>query len=214
MPASNPSAEPRRDHLFKPGYDPRRMHQDHSKRKQRLAIEELCREHADIAVAYIAGLIADTDAEHETRLKAANSLLDRAYGKAVDRVAIKQVGGDANSDARLLTTDQIIALLTPAALESTPQESCQQTFIDGCEEAKREGNEVFIPAHSDAIESGYIVVGDTASDGSGDPQHGDQAVMAGSDQPGAWPWDIEEVGDSNQAGDDRRSETTPLGDLK
>jgi len=214
MPASNPSAEPRRDHLFKPGYDPRRMHQDHSKRKQRLAIEELCREHADIAVAYIAGLIADTDAEHETRLKAANSLLDRAYGKAVDRVAIKQVGGDANADARLLTTDQIIALLTPAALESTPQESCQQTFIDGCEEAKREGNEAFIPAHSDAIESGYIVVGDEVADSSGLLQP-DSRVAAHLEQPGAWPWsDTEQEAASRQADDDRRSETTPLGDLK
>lgn len=214
MPASSQSAEPRRDHLFKPGYDPRRMHQDHSKRKQRLAIEELCREHADIAVAYIAGLIADTDAEHETRLKAANSLLDRAYGKAVDRVAIKQVGGDANADARLLTTDQIIALLTPAALESTPQESCQQTFIDGCEEGKTEGKEVIIPANSDALESSYIVVGDTASDGSGDQQQGDQ-VAAQCDAPGAWPWsDTDQEAAGREADDDQRSDDTPPSDLK
>jgi len=199
---------------FRAGFDPRRNNPVITKRRITKAIEEMCREHSELAVSFIAGLIADTEADDAVRLKAAETMLDRAYGKAVDRVAIKQVGGDANADARLLTTDQIIALLTPAALESTPQESCQQTFIDGCEEAKREGNEAFIPANSDAIESSYIVVGDTAQPGSGDPQPSDQAVMAGSDQPGAWPWDIEEVGDSNQADDDRRSETTPLGDLK
>ena len=196
---------------FSKGYDPRRVMP--TKRKLNKAIEEMCREHSELAVSFIAGLIADTEADDAVRLKAAETMLDRAYGKAVDRVAIKQVGGDANADARLLTTDQIIALLTPAALESTPQESCQQTFIDGCEEAKREGNEVFIPANSDALESSYIVVGDTASDGNDDPQHGDHAAHC--DAPGAWPWsDTDQEAAGREADDDQRSDDTPPSDLK
>ena len=213
MPASSQS-QVNQGGPFRAGYDPRRNNPVITKRRITKAIEEMCREHSELAVSFIAGLIADTEADDAVRLKAAETMLDRAYGKAVDRVAIKQVGGDANADARLLTTDQIIALLTPAALESTPQESCQQTFIDGCEAAKREGNEAFIPAHSDAIESGYIVVGDTASDGMDDPQHGDH-VAAQCDAPGAWPWDdTGEEAASRHEEDDRRSEDTPPSDLK
>jgi hypothetical protein len=181
---------------FSKGYDPRRVMP--TKRKLNKAIEEMCREHSELAVSFIAGLIADTEADDAVRLKAAETMLDRAYGKAVDRVAIKQVGGDSSADARLLTTDQIIALLTPAALESTPQESCQE----------------IISSLSVTPESSYIVVGDGVADGSEEPQHGDH-VAAQCDAPGAWPWsDTEEEAAGRHQDDDRRSEGTPPGDLK
>jgi hypothetical protein len=181
---------------FSKGYDPRRVMP--TKRKINKAIEEMCREHSELAVSFIAGLIADTGADDAVRLKAAETMLDRAYGKAVDRVAIKQVGGDANADARLLTTDQIIALLTPAALESTPQESCQQIISS--------------PIENDSThESGYIVVGDTGD--SDALKHSDHATQC--DLPGAWPWsDTGEEAASRHQDDDQRSETTPPCNLK
>jgi len=192
MPPGNAASGTNNPGAFNVGYDPRRV--TPTKRQINRAIEELCKEHAGLAVACLAGLISDPEQDGEVRRKASNDILDRAYGKAVDRIAIAQVGGDQARDARLLSTEDIIRMLTPKALEN-------------------EGNEAFIPAHSDAIESSYIVVGDTAQPGSGDLQHGDLDA-AQCDAPGAWPWDTEQEGDSNQAGDDRRSEDTPLGDLK
>lgn len=195
MPTINPVVDNENRGAFRPGYDPRRVVAP--KRKITKAIEELCKEHAELAVATLAGLIADTEIEAETRRKACNDLLDRAYGKAVDRVAIKQVGGDANADARLLTTDQIIALLTPAALESTPQEACQENNSSECA----------------TLESIYIVVGDSEP-GSEDVQSADDAEDQ-CDAPGAWPWsDTEEEAAIGQQGDAVRSDTTPVGDLK
>ena len=55
-------------------------------------MEELCKQHAEDAVAYLANLLQDTEANPKERLVAAGELLDRGYGKAVDRVAIQQVG--------------------------------------------------------------------------------------------------------------------------
>jgi len=193
MPPGNAASGTNNPGAFNVGYDPRRV--TPTKRQINKAIEELCKEHAGLAVACLAGLISDPEQDGEVRRKASNDILDRAYGKAVDRIAIAQVGGDQARDARLLSTEDIIRMLTPKALEN-------------------EGNEAFIPAHSDAIEGGYIVVGDTASDGSGDPQHGDHAA-AQCDAPGAWPWsDTEQEAASRQAEDDRRSEDTPPSDLK
>ena len=193
MPSGNAASGTNNPGAFNVGFDPRRV--TPTKRQINRAIEELCKEHAGLAVACLAGLISDPEQDGEVRRKASNDILDRAYGKAVDRIAIAQVGGDQARDARLLSTEDIIRMLTPKALEN-------------------EGNEVFIPAHSDAIESGYIVVGDQVADGSGLLQP-DSRVAAHLEQPGAWPWsDTEQEAASNQADDDRRSETTPLGDLK
>jgi hypothetical protein len=169
-----------------------------TKRQINRAIEELCKEHAGLAVACLAGLISDPEQDGEVRRKASNDILDRAYGKAVDRIAIAQVGGDQARDARLLSTEDIIRMLTPKALENDPQEACQAIISTGCE----------------TLESSYIVVGDTEQSGSDDPHHGD-TVAAHLEQPGAWPWsDTEEEAASRHQDDDRRSEDTPLGDLK
>ena len=193
MPSGNAASGTNNPGAFNVGFDPRRV--TPTKRQINRAIEELCKEHAGLAVACLAGLISDPEQDGEVRRKASNDILDRAYGKAVDRIAIAQVGGDQARDARLLSTEDIIRMLTPKALEN-------------------EGNEVFIPANSDALESGYIVVGDEVADGSGLLQP-DSRVAAHLEQPGAWPWsDTEQEAASRQADDDRRSETTPLGDLK
>ena len=55
-------------------------------------MEELCKQHAEGAVAYLAELLADPKANAKERIVAASELLDRGYGKSVDRVAIQQVG--------------------------------------------------------------------------------------------------------------------------
>jgi len=72
--------------------DSRRYIPDGAKGKVRKAVEELCKQHAEDAVAYLANLLQDSDANPKERLVAAGELLDRGYGKAVDRVAIQQVG--------------------------------------------------------------------------------------------------------------------------
>ena len=72
--------------------DSRRYIPDGAKGKVRKAVEELCKQHAEDAVAYLANLLQDPDANPKERLVAAGELLDRGYGKAVDRVAIQQVG--------------------------------------------------------------------------------------------------------------------------
>ena len=72
--------------------DSRRYIPDGAKGKVRKAVEELCKQHAEDAVAYLANLLQDTEANPKERLVAAGELLDRGYGKAVDRVAIQQVG--------------------------------------------------------------------------------------------------------------------------
>ena len=50
-----------------------------SEHKKRMA--ELAREHADTAMAALAEIAADEDADARARIAAAVSILDRAYGK-------------------------------------------------------------------------------------------------------------------------------------
>ena len=90
---------------FKKGYDPRRNVL--GAWRNRLAIkqlEALAIEHAEDAIATLASQMNDKSAADNDRARAATALLDRAFGRPVDRVAIKQLGdtggiGDVSGDS-------------------------------------------------------------------------------------------------------------------
>ena len=54
----------------------------------RLAIEDVALRHAESAIATICAIMDDTDVHPQHRLSAANTLLDRAFGKVDQRLAI------------------------------------------------------------------------------------------------------------------------------
>lgn len=92
------------------GYAARRIQQ---------SIEEQAGRHGHKALKFLVNLIGDKDAPIKERRLAADSVLDRAYGKPVDRLAIAQVSGDGASQVVAeLTTDQLIARLT--SMGTTP----------------------------------------------------------------------------------------------
>ena len=62
------------------------------------ALEELCRAHAETAVDLLRDTIADPDAPIQARLTAARELLDRGFGKSVDRSVALQLNKSADSD--------------------------------------------------------------------------------------------------------------------
>ena len=67
-------------------------------------LEALAIEHAEDAIATLASQMNDKSAADNDRARAATALLDRAFGRPVDRVAIKQLGdtggiGDVSGDS-------------------------------------------------------------------------------------------------------------------
>jgi hypothetical protein len=56
-------------------------------------------------------VLEDKDAPHKDVVTAANSLLDRAHGKAVDRIQVANLGNDVGNTASL-TRDELMARLT------------------------------------------------------------------------------------------------------
>lgn len=60
-------------------------------------IEELCRDQAEAAVQVLTAIITDPDASYRDRLAAAREILDRGYGKPVDRSVAIQLGNQAGS---------------------------------------------------------------------------------------------------------------------
>lgn len=91
----------------------------YAQRRMRETVEELCRPHGEKVVNFLLSTMLDDEQPIKERVRCGVELLDRGYGRPVDRVAIAQVGGDTSQAAPLLTTAQLIAALTPA-LEHTP----------------------------------------------------------------------------------------------
>ena len=102
---------------FKVGPDPRRYRHDEKRRKARLTVEELAKEYTEDAFNKLAELLNSDNPKMV--LEAATQILDRGHGKAVDRVAIQQVGEGQRSIADA-DPDPLIRLLesrTGALLE-------------------------------------------------------------------------------------------------
>lgn len=69
-------------------------------------VKELARQWTGEAISTLASIMGDGAAPHSARVKASESLLDRAWGKAESTVNVKQ-----NNDVRELSTAEILAAL-------------------------------------------------------------------------------------------------------
>ena len=76
-------------------------------------LERLCRESADEALALLVDTIRNPDADHRLRLQAAREVLDRGFGKPVDRSAVLNLNGSGDQ-AGTMTRDQLIAIAAGA----------------------------------------------------------------------------------------------------
>lgn len=97
---------------FKPGHDPRRHMNGPIDGAKQKSIERLATEHAEQAVGTILEIMGDETSPAQTRLAAAAELLNRGFGKSVDRSV--QVTLDQNGDrpAKQLTRDELMARLS------------------------------------------------------------------------------------------------------
>ena len=60
-------------------------------------LTERCREHSEEAMATILEIMRDVGQEGAVRLKAAQTILDRGFGKAVQQTQLTNVDGDGNT---------------------------------------------------------------------------------------------------------------------
>lgn len=79
------------------------------------ALEDIARNHAEEAVATLVDLLR-TGSDGAKRA-AAEALLDRAFGKPIDRQAVLQLGGNSQGDAEALTKAQLLRIASGALSE-------------------------------------------------------------------------------------------------
>ena len=96
---------------FSKGFDPRRNTKGNYLYRERATVEQKFREHTETALKALLAVLEDKDAPHKDIVTAANSLLDRAHGKAVDRIQVANLGNDVGNTASL-TRDELMARLT------------------------------------------------------------------------------------------------------
>lgn len=79
-----------------------------------MAVRDLAREHADQAIAVLAAIMRDEEAQASARISAATEILNRGYGRPVDQKAMLVLGQqvDAHRTARDLTTREIMDLIS------------------------------------------------------------------------------------------------------
>ena len=82
-----------------------------SRAKQR-TIEAVATEYADEAVDALRSVYRDESAPPAARVMAAKEMLDRGYGKSVDRIAVAQLNDEAKGSGRKLTRDELMAHLS------------------------------------------------------------------------------------------------------
>ena len=96
---------------FSKGFDPRRNLKGGYLMRERATVEQKFREHTETALRALLAVLEDKEAPHKDVVNAANSLLDRAHGKAVDRIQVANLGNDAGNTTSL-TRDELMARLT------------------------------------------------------------------------------------------------------
>ena len=110
---------------FKKGHDPRRHVTGPYMQKKRISIEMVCQEKAEKALETLMKVIEDDDAQDKDMVNAANSLLDRAFGKSVDRVQVAQIKDGGGSGA-VLTRDELMLRLTQRYTEDAVDAEYQE----------------------------------------------------------------------------------------
>ena len=96
---------------FSKGFDPRRNLKGQYLLRERATVEDKFRQHSQEALDALLSVLKDSESPAKDVVNAANSLLDRAYGKAVDRVQVATLGNDGGNTASL-TRDELMARLT------------------------------------------------------------------------------------------------------
>jgi len=82
-------------------------------------LEQLCNQHADVAVQFLVDTLQDTNAPTSERRRAATELLDRGFGRPVDRQVIAQIGKESHQGSgNSLTSDQLRAIAAGAILDA------------------------------------------------------------------------------------------------
>lgn len=113
---ANPN--PSKSGQFKPGYDPRRYVA--KSLKDRKSLTDLCKMHTEAAVKAIVSIMHDKESKPSDVLKAANSLLDRAYGTPANTVQMQLVNADSGGDVTSLSNEELRYLLAKKLMEAPP----------------------------------------------------------------------------------------------
>jgi hypothetical protein len=134
---------------FSKGFDPRRNTKGQYLQRERATVEQKFREHTETALKALLAVLEDKDAPHKDIVTAANSLLDRAHGKAVDRIQVANLGNDVGNTASL-TRDELMARLTQQYTEPT------QDTVSDLEDADEDAD--YADKDEDIEEADYEVI--------------------------------------------------------
>jgi hypothetical protein len=80
-------------------------------RRIRESIEELAMPHAERALQRILDVMDSPDSNSRDILLAATQILDRAYGRAVDRVQVQALSGGGSANPEALSSQALMALV-------------------------------------------------------------------------------------------------------
>ena len=97
---------------FKPGHDPRRHMNGPLDGAKQKTIERMATEHAETAVGTILEIMGDESSPAQTRLAAAAEMLNRGFGKSVDRSVQVTLDQHGNTPTKQLTRDEIMERLS------------------------------------------------------------------------------------------------------
>lgn len=122
---------------FSKGFDPRRNLKGQYLLRERATVEDKFRQHSQEALDALLAVLKDSESPAKDVVNAANSLLDRAYGKAVDRVQVATLGNDSGNTASL-TRDELMARLTQQYTE--PEKDVTNDLEDADEDADYAGD--------------------------------------------------------------------------
>lgn len=83
-------------------------------------LEQLCRENAEVAFGYLMDLIEDLDAPKQVRLQAAREILDRGFGRPVDRTAIMALPMGGTDEPDRMTDEELLRVAAGGAIDISP----------------------------------------------------------------------------------------------
>jgi hypothetical protein len=76
------------------------------------SIEDQFQEHTHAAIERLTAILNDDSAPPATQLAAAREILDRGYGKSVDRMAIASMtGADTSKPMEELSNEELLAII-------------------------------------------------------------------------------------------------------
>jgi hypothetical protein len=97
---------------FKRGYDPRRNLDGWSNMHKARSIEAEFQQHTARAVKALTDVMNDAKATPANRIAAAREILDRGYGKSVDRMAVASLtGAESNKPMEELSNEELLAII-------------------------------------------------------------------------------------------------------